>query len=104
MLLREERMTKKYVQIIISRRNSSDYLPIVHMCSLYGFYSQKFLFRNVLYKWVPKEKKCKLEKMCPRAFSFLQDGKPFMSGLINYLKSRDQSGVAYKVESRPWEN
>lgn len=42
--------------------------------------------------------------MCPRAFSFLQDGKPFMSGLMNYLKSRDQSGVAYKVESRPWEN
>lgn len=33
---------KNYVQIIISRRNSSDYLPIVHMCSLYGFYSQKF--------------------------------------------------------------
>lgn len=42
MLLREERMTKKCVQIIISGRNSGDYHSMVHVCSLYGFYLQKF--------------------------------------------------------------
>lgn len=82
-------------------RNSGDYHSIVHMCSLYGFYLQKFSLEMFYINECLKKIKCKLEKMCPCAFSFLQDGKPFMSGLMNYLKSRDQSGVAYKAESRP---